>query len=192
MFIAFEGPDNTGKSTSAKALSYNGEPVYNATKDNHKTAVDDIYNTPELVTTFDRIDWFSHMVYRLALPDHEWNDERPRTVFSMPDTHLVVKLHEPNLALAIEDELYSSGKVAQVNPVYYYFADFFTGLNEERNYSMFKTISIVEVFNDVKSGTFSQRLAAFSSPVLSLEDVYQPEFTDQYLLDILREDERQR
>ena len=36
MFIAFEGPDNTGKSTSAANLASDGVAVYNATKGLHR------------------------------------------------------------------------------------------------------------------------------------------------------------
>lgn len=169
MFIAFEGPDNTGKSTSAAALDSAGQPDYNATKALHAQNVADRQGqslAEQLVPhTYDRIDWFSHMVYRLSLPNHEWNDERPRTVFAMPDTHLVIKIHRPDLAQYISDELYEDGKLAEVNPMYFYFADFLTGLNRARGYALFRTVSMVEVSNDPRDGSFSQRLVAFDSPV---------------------------
>lgn len=193
MFIAFEGPDNVGKSTSAANLAHDTIAVYNATKANHAIQQDLLRLEPGLVVTYDRIDWFSHMVYRLALPDHEWNDERPRTVFAMPDTHLVVKIHHPQLAELIQDELYATGKVAQVNPVYYYFADFFMALNRERNYSLFKTISIVEVLNNPTQGTFTQRLIAFDSPIVDWTEAESWEVdSDEKLLALLHHEDHQR
>lgn len=193
MFIAFEGPDNTGKSTSANTLAWDGEAIYNATKDIHAANQESFGGTGELVVTYDRIDWFSHMVYRLALPDHEWNDERPRTVFAMPDTHLVVKLHHPQFAELIQDELYESGKVAEVNPLYYYFADFLTGLNRERGYALFKTVSMVEVINDPRNGLFSQRLVSFDSPVTTWHEAggFNVD-SDEKLLGLLRNEDHVR
>ena len=191
MFIAFEGPDNTGKSTSAASLTSFDSPIYNATKANHAGAIQAMGGDLGLVQTFDRIDWFSHMVYRLALPDREWNDERPRTVFSMPDTHLVVKMHHPQLAEFTADEVVDT-PIGKVNPMYYYFADFFMGLNKERGYDMFKSISIMEVMNNPNGGTFSQRLKAFDSPVLEWSDVAHLEVdSDESLLKLLRDVDRQ-
>ena len=166
MFIAFEGPDMTGKSTSAAKLSHDGVGIYNVRKDSHAVMQKDHLAAPELPITYDRIDWLTHMVYRLALPDREWNDARARTVFAMPDTHLVFKLHKPELANFTADEVVDT-PIARVNPVYYYFADFFMGLNRARNYELFKTISIIEVSNDQSTGTFSQRMVAFDSPTSS-------------------------
>lgn len=163
MLIAFEGPDNVGKSHSAAALTSFDGHIYNATKTNHALAVQAIGGDHDLVQTFDRIDWFSHMVYRLALPDRDWNDDRPRTVFAMPDTHLVVKIHKPELADFTADEVVDT-PIARVNPMYYYFADYFMALNRIRNYELFKTVSIVEVSNDQEAGTFKQALKAFDSP----------------------------
>jgi hypothetical protein len=190
VFIAFEGPDNTGKSTSAANLAHDGKAIYNATKKQHEAEPQ-----PEetLVVTYDRIDWFTHMVYRLSLPERDWNDERPRTVFAMPDTHLVIKLHHPDLAQLISDELYSTGTLARVNPMYYYFADFFMGLNEERDYALFRTVSIMEVSNDPRDGSFSQRLVSFSSPAITWEEGLSEQVTsDESLLELLRNEEQQR
>lgn len=194
MFIAFEGPDNTGKSTSAATLSHNGVANYNATKDGHALNQElEQQQGTELPITYDRIDWFSHMVYRLALPEHEWNDERPRTVFAMPDTHLVVKLHHPQLAPLIDDELYETGKLAQVNPLYFEFASWLMAVNEMRDYALFRTISLIEVRNDPRTGAFSQSLAAFSSPAFPYGTANQPlVHSDVDLLELLRYDESQR
>lgn len=193
MFIAFEGPDNTGKSTSARALDSVGMPEYNATKEGHELTKAMYDYSEDLVYTYDRIDWFTHMVYRLALPEHEWNDERVRTVFAMPDTHLVVKLHHPQLAELISDELYETGTLAKVNPVYYYFADYFMALNKRLDYSLFKTVSMVEVLNNPRNGTFSQRLVAFDSPVFEWGTVAERLVdSDEKLLELLRYEEQNR
>lgn len=189
MLIAFEGPDNTGKSTGATTLSTSGQAIYNATKMNH--AHTGTFVGPGDVQCFDRIDWFTHMVYRLSMPERDWNDERPRTVFAMPDTHLVVKMHRPDLAPLIDDELYETGKLALVNPMYYYFSDFFMKLNEARDYDLFKTVSIVEVSNDPRDGSFSQVLKAFSSPILKWPGS-EHAHTDEGLLELLRYEESLR
>lgn len=164
MFIAFEGPDNVGKSTSARELTFNHEAIYNATKDNYEGAKRELASETTLVQCWDRIDWFSHMVYRLALPDREWNDDRVRTVFAMPDTHLVVKVHKPELANFKADEVVDT-PIGRVNPMYIYMAQSFLRLNEQRNFELFKTVSLIEVSNDVLGDRYSQRLVRFSSPV---------------------------
>lgn len=187
MFIAFDGPDKTGKSTSAAALAASGKAIYNVTKETHAVQQQLHQEAPELPITYDRIDWFTHMVYRLALPGHEWNDPRVRTVFAMPDTHLVVKLHRPDYAERIDDELYETGKLAQVNPMYFYFADFLMGLNKAREYSLFKSVSLVEVVNDPDSEAFSQQLVAHDSPAFEWGTSYEKLVnSDETLLEMLR------
>lgn len=196
MFIAFEGPDNTGKSTAAMRLDCAGQPDYNMTKAMHAENVAEVAlgSGEQLMPhTYDRIDWFTHMVYRLSMPERDWNDDRPRTVFAMPDVHLVVRLHHPDLAPLIDDELYETGKLALVNPMYYYFGDFFMGLNEERGYALFRTVSLVEVFNDPRDGTFSSHLVSFSSEVTEWNLGLSPEVKgDDALLELLQADEQQR
>lgn len=198
MFIAFDGPDNTGKSTTAANLASDGVAIYNVTKDLHRIQQEAIGQQPDDVITYDRIDWFTHMVYRLSMPDRDWNDDRPRTVFAMPDTHLVIKLHRPDLAPMIDDELYERGKLALVNPMYFYFADFLSGLNRARDYALFKTVSIMEVSNDPRDGSFSQRLMAFDSPVTEFGPGGYPGVfgrlveSDEDLLEWLRYEESQR
>lgn len=168
MIIAFEGPDKAGKSTSATALDHKHEPHYNMTKASHALCKLAEEREAGLVHTFDRIDWMTHMVYRLALPGYEWNDERPRTVFAAPDTHLVFKVHAPAMAARIDDELYKGDKVQQVNSLYWHYAEHMIELNENRDFSLFKTVTILEVFNDPQEGTFSQRIVDYSSPVTGL------------------------
>lgn len=193
MFIAFEGPDKTGKSTSAAHLSHDGRAIYNVTTDKHKMLKRFMGDMTDLVVAYDRIDWLTHMVYRLALPGHEWNDERPRTVFPMPDTHLVFKLHDPFVAEAIDDELYVTGKVAAANRMYRAQASFLTRLNEDMDYSLFKTISMVEVYNDLKTGQFYQSLVAYSSPVTEANEALSRKVdNDDKLLALLRDEDQQR
>lgn len=185
MFIAFEGPDNTGKSTSAARLSHDNEPIYNATKENYNSVMLDYMDEPDLIKCFDRIDWLSHMIYRLALPTYEWNDARVRTVFAMPETHLVFKVHSELLAGRIEDELYDSGTVARVNPVYRLYAHHMSTLNRSRGYELFRSVSIMEVMYDPIDGSFHQRLVSVDSPVIGAENLHTVN-SDETLVEMLR------
>lgn len=186
MFIAFEGPDDTGKSTAARVLDAAGQPDYNATKAMHARNVEERYKDDSLPHTYDRIDWFTHMVYRLALPDRDWDDDRPRTVFAMPDTHLVVRIHAPELASFTADEVVDT-PIAQVNPMYYYFGDYFMGLNRARGHALFKSVSLVEVRNDKAAGTFTQELKVFDSSAFPYGSVGQRLVTsDDGMLEFLR------
>lgn len=187
MEIIFEGPDKTGKSTSALNIS-KGDVIYNLTKE--------VYNglapaDPGTIRCFDRIDWFTHAVYRLALPEHEWNDPRVRTVFSMPDAHLVIKYHNPVTAPLVDDELYTWGTVARVSKMYYDVGLGLIRLNACQGYKLFKTISMIEV-TKTASG-FRQRMTEFSSPVTfykkrSLGHVT----TDEQLIQVLEHEEQNR
>lgn len=194
MFIAFEGPDKTGKSTSAANLAASGEAIYNVTKDKHALMQADHLAAPELPITYDRIDWLTHMIYRLALPDHEWNDPRVRTVFAMPDTHLVVKLHKRDRAAGIQDELYDKGKLASVTRGYAYWTQFLVEYNHAQDFSLFKTVTVLEVTNDLENGGgFSQRLVDFSSPVFEWGSVAERlVHDDESLLELLRHEEQKR
>ena len=160
MLIAFEGPDKTGKSTSATKLTYSNLPTYNMTLDNYKRYRDLLKDEATITHCFDRIDWFTHMVYRLALPGYEWNDERPRTVFVAGDVHLVFKLHKPG-TISVKDSLYEDDQLSKVNDMYYQWAKWLVDLNEYVNFSLFKTISIMQV--DTSNG-FDQELVLCSSP----------------------------
>lgn len=195
MLIAFEGPDNVGKSTSAAALTSFDGHIYNATKTNHRLAQQAIGGDHDLVQTFDRIDWFTHMVYRLAYPERDWNDDRPRTVFAMPDTHFVLKMHHPLMVDRIEDieDGIEAGKLAAANEMYYYQFDFLTQLNRYKNFQLFKTMSIMEIANDPITGSFHQKLVAFSSPYDSwTRDMVLHRLVDddKSLLEFLREEDR--
>jgi hypothetical protein len=128
------------------------------------------------------------MVYRLALPEKEWNDERARTVFAMPDTHLVLKMHNPEYAAFIEahGEGYAPGRLVSVNEMYWHQVDFLMNLNRHREYSIFKSITVVEVVNDQK-GTFRQRVMDHDSPGLQWGSAYQGAVeTDDHLLAFLQ------
>lgn len=196
MLIAFEGPDNVGKSTSATALSSYDQPIYNATKANYAEALADHQTmTLDGVITFDRVDWFTHMVYRLAYPQRDWNDDRPRTVFAMPDTHFVLKMHHPVMVDLIEDigDGIEKGKLVAANEMYYYQFDFLMGLNRLKGYALFKTMSIIEVQSDPRDGSFSQKLVAFDSPTNGWSRdmlLHRLVDSDQSLLEFLREEDR--
>lgn len=193
MLIAFEGPDNTGKSHSAAALSA-GEPIYNATTENYQQAKEDMQGQRGLAQCFDRIDWLSHMTYRLALPGHEWNDPRVRTVFAMPDTHLVFKLHHPlSVPSSDYEEGYAEGVPRSVNDMYMHMAHVLLQLNEVRNYSLFKTVTIMEVSHDELTGAFFQRIVEFSSPLYPWGSLGAKLVKDnQSLLEFLQAEEARR
>lgn len=195
MLIAFEGPDNVGKSTSASALTSFDSHIYNATKSNHRKAGVQLGGDRSLTQTFDRVDWFTHMVYRLAYPQRDWNDDRPRTVFAMPDTHFVLKVHHPVMADLIEDleDGIEKGKLGAANEMYYYQFDFLMGLNRLKDYALFKTMSIIEVQSDPRDGSFSQKLVAFDSPTNGWSRdmlLHRLVDSDQSLLEFLREEDR--
>lgn len=190
MLIAFEGPDKAGKSTSACNLS-SSLPIYNATKENYTETLQEMQGESGVVQCFDRIDWLTHMAYRLALPGHEWNDSRVRTVFAMPDTHLVFKLHERWLAGGIADELYEIGTLATVNDLYGHLAWFIMDLNKQRDWALFKTVTILVVRNE--GDEFSSRLVHFSSPVFKYIEVAKNTVRDdQTLLELLQYEDSQR
>lgn len=196
MLIAFEGPDETGKSTSAATLDSAGLPAYNANTDNYKQAKTTLGSQPDLVAVFDRIDWMTHMVYRLAMPSTEWNDARVRTVFSMPDTHLVFKVHSEDFVhgLEAEGEGYAEGALASVNEMYCMYALQLMQLNAARNFELFKTVSVLEVSSSPQDYVFNQALAAYSSPVnepAGLDEGPVP-MSDHELLEMLQHEDQTR
>lgn len=187
MFIAFEGPDNTGKSTSAAALAASGTAIYNARKDVHTLMQKEHLEATELPITYDRIDWLTHMAYRLALPDREWNDDRNRTVFAMPDTHLVFKLHHFRHENFTADEVVDT-PIAPVNQAYEHTAYWLMRLNKYQGYNLFKSIGIIEVQN---TGTgYTQRMVDFDSASMGYDDAQVPlsrlVTNDNDLLEFLR------
>lgn len=195
MLIAFEGPDETGKSSSATELSHNHKPHYNATKMSHTLALVAEAEEPFLVRTFDRIDWFTHMIYRLAMPTRDWNDDRPRTVFAMPTTHLVVKLHEPSRAeqIATTDEPYQKGELVEVNGMYGVGLNFLLHANRLQDFELFKTISVMVVDNDQsgKLHSFTQRLLFTDRPDEGEPEMLNVPMTNGELLEYLQDVDHQ-
>lgn len=168
MIIAFEGPDKTGKSTSADFMSSIGESNYNMTDDSYAEAVNVANENPTIVETFDRIDWLTHTVYRLALPGYEWNDKRVRTVFAAPQAHLVIKIHDQDTIQDIPmDELYKREQLAYVNRVYRSAARSLIDLNEMSHFEIFKSITVLTVQNTPAG--YGYRCQEFSSPVRELD-----------------------
>lgn len=197
MLIAFEGPDNVGKSTSASALTSFDSHIYNATKFNYGRAQQQLGGDRSLTQTFDRVDWFTHMVYRLAYPHRDWNDDRPRTVFAMPDTHFVLKMHNPATVALIEDlgDGIEKGKLAAANEMYFYQFDFLMALNRMKDYQLYRTMSIIEVTSDPSRGIFRQELVAHDSAeagfTRSVASILGRAVTgDRELLDFLHEQDR--
>lgn len=153
-YLAFEGPDKTGKSTDCNTIGT--AAFYNATKQLHEENHHKYKNKVGIVC-YDRIDWLTHMVYRLAMPDHEWNDERVRTVFAMPDTHLIIKVHSVSTVGLIQDELgYAS--LAEVNDGYCSMYEYLTEMNSRQNNNLFASISLVEVTHNQKTKSFHEVL----------------------------------
>ncbi|QDP44100.1 AAA-ATPase [Microbacterium phage McGalleon] len=186
MFIAFEGPDEVGKTTLSTELAHDHKAIYNATKENYRLALDEYRDEPDLVVTFDRIDWLTHMMYRLAMPDKEWNDERIRTVFAMPETHLVLSVHQPDLVPEAEGENYTELHSTKVNQAYYHFLDILAGLNKAWNYSLWKSVTAFEISRN-EDGSFFRQLRVFDAPGFPWGSSYENLVTDgPSLLELLR------
>lgn len=186
MIIAFEGPDNTGKSTSAMNIGHLvGVEAYNMTKENHAEVAALMAREKGLVHAFDRVDWLTHLAYRLALPNKEWNDARVRTVFAAPDTHLVLKLHHPDLVpTSDEEEGYGDGDPARVNTAYMHLASMLIEMNVTG--SLFKSISVFQV-NNLSDGTFLHQMMEFHSPAFPFGSIATPLVRDDAsLVDFLQ------
>ena len=134
MLIVFEGPDKAGKSTWARQLDSFAAPRYNLKKGEYGC----IRHT-ERVVTVDRLAWLTHSVYRLALPEYEWNDRAVRTVFAMPDAHLVFMVPvDPHLNTT--DELYSKEQSIRIQEAYREWCWMSFRLNSLQNGRLFRTI----------------------------------------------------
>jgi len=174
------------------------QPDYQVTKAMHAQNVADWQGDILMPHCYDRISWFTHMVYRLALPDREWHDEAVRTVFGMPDTHLVVKLHKPELSdfnEAAPDSrtgLVIDTPVARVNPVYWAMTETLMRLNAFQGYDLFRSISIIEVMNTPEG--YSQHLVAHDNPSWDREPgwelLHRMVTTNQDLLNFLQDVEQ--
>lgn len=191
MLIVFEGPDKAGKSTWAQQLDSAAAPRYNLKKGEYGR----IKHAGRVVAV-DRLAWLTHSVYRLALPEYEWNDRAVRTVFAMPDAHLVFMVPaDPRLNTA--DELYSREQSTRVQEAYREWCWAVFRLNNLQNGRLFRTISLVEV----KAGGTSGRkyeLFALNSGQLSGDNFYGDsstsfdigEITPEELMKMLKDFER--
>ena len=191
MLIVFEGPDKAGKSTWAQQLDSFAAPRYNLKKGEYGRI-----KHAECVVAVDRLAWLTHSVYRLALPEYEWNDRAVRTVFAMPDAHLVFMVPaDPHLNTT--DELYSKEQSIRIQEAYREWCWMSFRLNSLQNGGLFRTISLVEV----KAGGTSGRkyeLFALNSRQLSGDNFYGDsstsfnigEITPEELVKILKDFER--
>lgn len=139
MLIAFEGPDKAGKSTWARELSGSNKPFYSLKKSRYE-----LLNHDDDVVTVDRLAWLTHSAYRLALPEYEWNDREVRTVFAMPDAHLVFMVPDDPL-LDTTDKLYTKQQSYRVQEAYREWCWLLFRLNNLQNGALFRTISLLEI-----------------------------------------------
>lgn len=163
MFIALEGADNVGK-TSMVNLTSSSCTAHSVTKETHLSFTESADS--HVPVMYDRIDWMTHMIYRLAMPHHEWNDPRVRTVFSMPNTHLIVKIHDSEECMRnLTDELYDIS-VSDVNNAYDLFVNrFLIPFNNFMDFELFKSITVVKVHNDPVNRVFYQYISRICSPL---------------------------
>lgn len=144
MIIAFEGPDKMGKSTLAEEVAHGYPVVYGASaQDYHDVAhLGDDENT---TVALDRVDWITHMVYRLALPEYEWNDPHVRTVHRMPQAHLVMMVPASLSSIPL-DELYLPEQSQRVVVSYQQTFQYFDSMmNDPKFRGMFKTLTLLQV-----------------------------------------------
>lgn len=157
MLIVFEGPDKAGKSTWAQQLDSATDPRYNLKKGEYGRI-----KHAGCVVAVDRLAWLTHSAYRLALPEYEWNDRAVRTVFAMPDAHLVIMV--PNDSrLNTRDELYTSQQSARIHEAYREWCWMLFRLNNLQNGGLFRTISLVEVKAGGTSGRVYEHFALNSA-----------------------------
>lgn len=188
MLIVFEGPDKAGKSTWAMQLDSVAAPRYNLKKGEYGR----IKHAGHVVAV-DRLAWLTHSAYRLALPEYEWNDRAVRTVFAMPDAHLVFMVPaDPHLNTA--DELYDREQSTRVQEAYREWCWMLFRLNNLQNGGLFRTISLVEARAGGTSGRVYEHFALNSAGLSATEQsctgfdlgVTSP----SVLLEMLREFER--
>lgn len=180
--IIFEGTDKTGKSTSAAKISSSGEALYNMNVHTYEEVKSSLKENEDLVFCFDRLDWFTHMVYRLAMPDYEWNDDRVRRVFTAPDAHLVIKAPKAESLPTLKDELYESGALAAVSLTYAMFAKILIQMNTALGQSLFKSISLIEVDTE---NDYKYKMIEFASITMDLSDA-ESVVDDESLLQLLQ------
>ena len=156
MLIAFEGPYRKGTATAADRLS-GGNTAELVTDAQHQVYQQHDLDNPGTVQCFDRIGWFSHLAHSLCITDEtSAGPSALHSVFTMPDTHLVFKLYRRGE---------ESPNDAGLNQVYTSLAHTFMAMNEARDFSLFKTVTITETYTDPLDGTERMEVMEFSSPL---------------------------
>lgn len=165
MIIIFEGPDKVGKTTMAHQLSTVRTSIYNMTVHDYHDVVGSLQEKPDQIYCFDRIDWLTHLVYRLSMPNYEWNDDRVRRVFPAPKAHLVIMMHKPSRAGKVQDELYNPGDLVVVNYGYQVVSEMLLRMNGlDSDVQLFKSITTVEV--DVEDDHSLHVLSSYTRGVI--------------------------
>lgn len=163
MIVAIEGADKTGKSTLAASLAIDGSVRYNCTKEHYDIMKDKMSNSDEILV-YDRVDWLTHMVYRLALPGYEWNDPRVRTVFTMPDAHLIIKIHTNRSASIARDELYNDPmSIHNINEMYKLVIESIERHIETMLVPPVRSLTVIGVDSDPEINRFTQSIVMFYS-----------------------------
>lgn len=180
MIIAFEGSDKRGIKASAANIGHlAGYESFAMTKESHAKIAELFETEKGLVHAFDGVSWVSEMASGLdaALSGNvagptDW-------AFLTPDTHLVVRQFDYSSA---PDNLKS------LNEVYQHVTWLLIDLNEQRNFEMFKTVTLLNVddFGDI-------RVTAFSSPVYDRNSIAKRlVHDDDSLLELLQHEESNR
>lgn len=164
MLIAFEGPAGVGKTFAANKLSGNNA-IPNAIEPVYKTAQELAETEKGIAQCFDRVNWISRLIDRATFPN-EPAQFIETSVFAMPDTHLVFKIFKRGYEFSDS----SSGTLSRedaimLNDVYRLMANSILSLNELQNYSLFKSVTIMEVYTSPLGTKSSQRVIEYSSPL---------------------------
>lgn len=184
MLVAFEGPTNVGKTFAADKLS-GGQSIRGADRAMYKSAQELVKKHPGTVMCFDEVAWFSYLTRSLAWP--AGHDYPISPVFAMPDTHLVFKLYKHGLAP-------EGSALEALNQVYTNTAHSLMALNESREYTLFKSVTIMEVSTSPLDGGRQQEVMEFSSPLHPWWGTTQTRLVhdDLSLLDLLLTEEANR
>ncbi len=155
MLIAFEGPHHQANTVSANRLS-GGQSVSKAVPRTYVGAQQIEEHDKGLVQCFDGINWVSGLANAMTSSDSDNLVSVPYQMFSMPDTHLVFQLTRRNQA-----------GDTPLNQVYTNLAHTFMALNESQDYTLFKSVTIVEYLTDPLNQAPRMEVAEFSSPLQS-------------------------
>lgn len=165
MLVVFEGPDKTGKSTSARELASGVEPVYGLTRDIYERALSEVDTSA--IATFDRLEWITQYAYRLTMPYRDWAGTTPQFPFPLPKAHLIIKCHTRQSAAQVRDEFgYPALEMQRLNLLYRVLAESLLDLNRSVCFSLFKSVSLVSVENT--RGRWSESLEWLDSEPLTL------------------------